>query len=84
MPTEEVNGTNGNHAEMMDTEQQPIKEKTAGAKAVMKMTFNEYRRVSNLIVLHIQKLEESEWMIQKLMLYKREFISQEFEKTRLK
>uniref|UniRef100_A0A4W5LA05 DNA replication licensing factor MCM6 n=1 Tax=Hucho hucho TaxID=62062 RepID=A0A4W5LA05_9TELE len=53
-------GTNGNHAEeAMDTDHgagRPVK--TSTAKPALKMTFAEYRRVSNLIVLHMQKMED--------------------------
>uniref|UniRef100_A0A668A9E9 DNA replication licensing factor MCM6 n=1 Tax=Myripristis murdjan TaxID=586833 RepID=A0A668A9E9_9TELE len=54
-----TNGTNG-HTGEMDMEQQPIKDKAATTRPALKMSFSEYRRVSNLIVLHMQKMEESE------------------------
>uniref|UniRef100_A0A4W5L9Y9 DNA replication licensing factor MCM6 n=1 Tax=Hucho hucho TaxID=62062 RepID=A0A4W5L9Y9_9TELE len=45
--------------EAMDTDHgagRPVK--TSTAKPALKMTFAEYRRVSNLIVLHMQKMED--------------------------
>lgn len=54
-------GTNGSHAEeAMDTEHGAGRpETTSTAKPALKMTFAQYRRVSNLIVLHMQKMEDS-------------------------
>ncbi|CDQ76554.1 MCM6 minichromosome maintenance deficient 6, like isoform X1 [Oncorhynchus mykiss] len=53
-------GTNRNHAEeAMDTEHGAGRpEKTSTAKPALKMTFAEYKRVSNLIVFHMQKMED--------------------------
>ncbi|KAM4623625.1 MCM6 minichromosome maintenance deficient 6, like [Polymixia lowei] len=53
-----TNGTNGYAGKMMDMEQQPVKEKAVASRPALKMPFSEYRRVSNLIVLHMQKMEE--------------------------
>uniref|UniRef100_A0A8C8MGD0 DNA replication licensing factor MCM6 n=1 Tax=Oncorhynchus tshawytscha TaxID=74940 RepID=A0A8C8MGD0_ONCTS len=45
--------------EAMDTEHGAGRpEKTSTAKPALKMTFAEYRRVSNLIVFHMQKMED--------------------------
>jgi hypothetical protein len=44
-----------------DKEQQPITESTSAPKAVLKMSFAEYRKISNLIVLHMHRMEEGEF-----------------------
>ncbi|XP_063058420.1 MCM6 minichromosome maintenance deficient 6, like [Engraulis encrasicolus] len=51
------NGTNGTNGHAMEAEQAG-KEEPAAAKATLRMSFAEYRRVSNLLVLHMQKLEQ--------------------------
>ncbi|KAL2094383.1 hypothetical protein ACEWY4_009102 [Coilia grayii] len=48
------NGTNG---DAMETEQ-PGKEQPGVTKPTLRMSFAEYRRVSNLLVLHMQKIEQ--------------------------
>ena len=53
-------GTNGVSRAVTDTEPQPIKESTSAPKPVLKMSFAEYRKISNLIVLHMHRMEESE------------------------
>ncbi|KAI4872501.1 hypothetical protein NFI96_031985 [Prochilodus magdalenae] len=57
----EVNGQNGvagDAAEAMDTGEVEQPEKTATAKPALRMSFAEYRRLSNLLVLHMQKMEQ--------------------------
>lgn len=56
-----TNGTNGHHAEeAMDIDHGAGRpEKTSTAKPALKMTFAEYRRVSNLIILHMQKMDDT-------------------------
>uniref|UniRef100_A0A4W5M080 DNA replication licensing factor MCM6 n=1 Tax=Hucho hucho TaxID=62062 RepID=A0A4W5M080_9TELE len=58
------NGTNGHHVEeAMDIDHGAGRpEKTSTAKPALKMTFAEHRRVSNLIVLHMQKMDDSKKM----------------------
>ncbi|XP_056452765.1 MCM6 minichromosome maintenance deficient 6, like isoform X1 [Gadus macrocephalus] len=51
-------GTNGVNGAVTDKEQQPITESTSAPKAVLKMSFAEYRKISNLIVLHMHRMEE--------------------------
>ena len=51
-----TNGTNGHAMEMEQPDQErPV---AAAAKPAIRMSFSEYRRVSNLLVLHMQKLEQ--------------------------
>jgi len=54
--TEGQNGgeVNGHPVEAMDTEP----EKPAVTKPAIRMSFAEYKRVSNLLVLHMQKMEQ--------------------------
>jgi hypothetical protein len=56
------NGTNGHHAEeAMDIDHGAGRpEKTSTAKPALKMTFAEYWRVSNLIILHMHKMDDSQ------------------------
>uniref|UniRef100_A0A674CMI3 DNA replication licensing factor MCM6 n=1 Tax=Salmo trutta TaxID=8032 RepID=A0A674CMI3_SALTR len=55
----EMNGKKSHAEEAMDTEHGAGRpETTSTAKPALKMTFAEYRRVSNLIVLHMQKMED--------------------------
>ncbi|XP_062337993.1 MCM6 minichromosome maintenance deficient 6, like isoform X1 [Osmerus eperlanus] len=58
--TSGTEGTNGHPGKAVDVDQQPIRsEKSiAAAQPAFKMTFSEYRRISNLLVLHMQKLED--------------------------
>ena len=52
-----TNGTNGHAMEMEQPDQErPVA--AAAAKPTIRMSFSEYRRVSNLLVLHMQKLEQ--------------------------
>ncbi|XP_031415647.1 MCM6 minichromosome maintenance deficient 6, like [Clupea harengus] len=52
-----TNGTNGHAMEMEQPDQErPVA--AAAAKPAIRMSFSEYRRVSNLLVLHMQKLEQ--------------------------
>ncbi|XP_041912496.1 MCM6 minichromosome maintenance deficient 6, like [Alosa sapidissima] len=51
------NGINGTNGHAMETEQ-PGEDKPAAAKPALRMSFSEYRRVSNLLVLHMQKMEQ--------------------------
>ncbi|KAG7279993.1 hypothetical protein CRUP_034115 [Coryphaenoides rupestris] len=46
--------------EAMDTEATPVRHKISATKPVLKMSFAEYRRISNLIVLHMHKMEDME------------------------
>ena len=56
----QAKGTNGVSGAVTDMEQQPITESNSAPKAVLKMSFMEYRKISNLIVLHMHRMEESE------------------------
>ncbi|XP_067108731.1 MCM6 minichromosome maintenance deficient 6, like [Osmerus mordax] len=58
--TSGTEGTNGHPGKAVDVDQQPIRsEKSiAAAQPAFKMTFSEYRRISNLLVLHMQKFED--------------------------
>ncbi|TRY55802.1 hypothetical protein DNTS_025648 [Danionella cerebrum] len=54
-------GVNGQALEAMDTDRNENQEKPADAvasKPALRMTFAEYKRVSNLLVLHMQKMEQ--------------------------
>ncbi|KAM6948287.1 MCM6 minichromosome maintenance deficient 6, like [Aplochiton taeniatus] len=55
-------GTNGHTEKVLDSEQQPIgaEELPVPAKPALKMTFANYRRICNLLVLHMQKMEDYE------------------------
>lgn len=55
---QEQNGTNGTNGHAMETEQSGV-DKPAAAKPALRMSFAEYRRVSNLLILHMQKMEQS-------------------------
>ncbi|XP_062409542.1 MCM6 minichromosome maintenance deficient 6, like [Sardina pilchardus] len=55
--TNGTNGSNGTNGHAMETEQ-PGQDKPAAGKPALRMTFSEYRRVSNLLVLHMQKMEQ--------------------------
>lgn len=57
--TEGQNGgeVNGHAVEAMDTEPEK-QEKPAVTKPAIRMSFAEYKRVSNLLVLHMQKMEQ--------------------------
>lgn len=54
------NGVAGDAEEAMDTGETERQEKTATAKLALRMSFAEYRRISNLLVLHMQKMEQCE------------------------
>lgn len=56
------NGTNGHHAEeAMDIDHGAGRpEKNSTAKPALKMTFAEYWSVSNLIILHMHKMDDSQ------------------------
>lgn len=58
--TEGRNGgeVNGHPVEAMDTDEPEKQEKPAGTKPAIRMSFAEYKRVSNLLVLHMQKMEQ--------------------------
>ena len=58
--TSGTEGTNGHPEKAVDGDQQPIRSEksVAAAQPAFKMTFSEYRRISNLLVLHMQKLED--------------------------
>uniref|UniRef100_A0A671NWT2 DNA helicase n=1 Tax=Sinocyclocheilus anshuiensis TaxID=1608454 RepID=A0A671NWT2_9TELE len=58
--TEGQNGgeVNGHPVEAMDTDGVEKQEKPAAAKPALRMSFAEYKRVSNLLVLHMQKMEQ--------------------------
>uniref|UniRef100_A0A673IGX5 DNA replication licensing factor MCM6 n=1 Tax=Sinocyclocheilus rhinocerous TaxID=307959 RepID=A0A673IGX5_9TELE len=58
--TEGQNGAevNGHPGEAMDTDEVEKQEKPAAAKPALRMSFAEYKRVSNLLVLHMQKMEQ--------------------------
>uniref|UniRef100_A0A672KY74 DNA helicase n=1 Tax=Sinocyclocheilus grahami TaxID=75366 RepID=A0A672KY74_SINGR len=49
---------NGHPVEAMDTDEVETQEKPAAAKPALRMSFAEYKRVSNLLVLHMQKMEQ--------------------------
>lgn len=51
---------NGHPVEDMDTDAVEKQEKPAAAKPALRMSFAEYKRVSNLLVLHMQKMEQRE------------------------
>lgn len=52
-----IDGTNGTNGHAMETEQ-PDADKPAAAKPALRMSFAEYRRLSNLLILHMQKMEQ--------------------------
>lgn len=52
-----IDGTNGTNGHAMETEQ-PEADKPAAAKPALRMSFAEYRRLSNLLILHMQKMEQ--------------------------
>lgn len=59
----EMEGQNdvaGEAIEAMDTGEAEQQEKTATTKPALRMSFAEYRRISNLLVLHMQKMEQCE------------------------
>ncbi|XP_046883685.1 MCM6 minichromosome maintenance deficient 6, like [Hypomesus transpacificus] len=58
--TSGTEGTNGHPGKAVDVDQQPIRSEksVAAAQPAFKMTFSEYRRISNLLVLHMQKFED--------------------------
>lgn len=63
--TEGQNGAevNGHPVEAMGTDAVEKQEKPAEAKPALRMSFAEYKRVSNLLVLHMQKMEQREpWL----------------------
>ncbi|XP_060724339.1 MCM6 minichromosome maintenance deficient 6, like isoform X1 [Tachysurus vachellii] len=51
-------GSAGDAVEAMDTEEAEQPEKTATGKQALRMSFAEYRKISNLLVLHMQKMEQ--------------------------
>lgn len=52
---------NGHPEEPMDTDDAAGKpEKAVAAKQALRMSFSEYKRISNLLVLHMQKMEQCE------------------------
>lgn len=51
-------GVNGHPVEAMDTDEPEKQEKPAVTKPAVRMSFAEYKRVSNLLVLHMQKMEQ--------------------------
>lgn len=55
-----MDGQNGDAVEAMDTGEADQPEKMATAKPAVRMSFAEYRRISNLLVLHMQKMEQCE------------------------
>lgn len=59
----EAEGRNGDAVEAMDTGETDQQEKTATARPALRMSFAEYRRISNLLVLHMQKMEQCESLI---------------------
>lgn len=63
--TEGQNGgeVNGHPVEAMDTDEPEKQEKPAGTKPAIRMSFAEYKRVSNLLVLHMQKMEQCKSII---------------------
>lgn len=60
--TEGQNGAevNGHPVEAMDTDEVEKQEKPAAAKPALRMSFAEYKKISNLLVLHMQKMEQRE------------------------
>lgn len=60
--TEGQNGgdVTGHAVEDMETDQTEKQEKPVAAKPALRMSFAEYKRVSNLLVLHMQKMEQRE------------------------
>ncbi|XP_051554164.1 MCM6 minichromosome maintenance deficient 6, like [Myxocyprinus asiaticus] len=58
--TEGQNGVheNGHAMEAMDTDVAGKPEKPAVAKTALRLSFAEYKRISNLMVLHMQKMEQ--------------------------
>lgn len=49
---------NSHPVETMDTDEPEKQEKPAAAKPAIRMSFAEYKRISNLLVLHMQKMEQ--------------------------
>uniref|UniRef100_A0A8C2ESS0 DNA replication licensing factor MCM6 n=1 Tax=Cyprinus carpio TaxID=7962 RepID=A0A8C2ESS0_CYPCA len=49
---------NGHPVEAMDTDEVEKQEKPAAAKPALRMSFAEYKKISNLLVLHMQKMEQ--------------------------
>ncbi len=61
-PSTDQNGAevNGHPVEAMDTDAVEKQEKPGADKPALRMSFAEYKRVSNLLVLHMQKMEQRE------------------------
>lgn len=54
----EMEGKDGDAVEAMDTEEAEQPEKMATGKPALRMSFAEYRKISNLLVLHMQKMDQ--------------------------